>query len=125
MTNENKNPSTGVKGPVITVRLDADQMVKLANMVAKRMNEKKNPSAATEGKNKKVTVLIKTEKLAAAVSQPDSLRTDVGSRSIQKSEERFRSTVICSSSWWSQSWGRFSCFCSTFLLGRTRQKLWS
>ncbi len=51
------------------------------------MNEKKNPSAATEGKNKKVTVLIKTEKLAAAVSQPDSLRTDVGSRSIQKSEE--------------------------------------
>ena len=49
MTNENKNPSTGVKGPVITVRLDADQMVKLANMVAKRMEEKKTPPAATEG----------------------------------------------------------------------------
>lgn len=49
MTAENKNPSTGVKGPVITVRLDADKMVKLANMVAKRMEEKKTPPAATEG----------------------------------------------------------------------------
>ena len=53
MTNENKNPSTGVKGPVITVRLDADQMVKLVNIVAKRMEEKNPPQRQLRGKTKK------------------------------------------------------------------------
>lgn len=51
------------------------------------MNEKKISPAATEEKNKTVTLLIDPKKLASSISQPDSLRTDVGSRSIQKSEE--------------------------------------
>lgn len=49
MSEENKIPPTGVRWPVIKIRLDMDeeQMDKLAERVAKRLA--KTPPAATEG----------------------------------------------------------------------------